>query len=90
MKHSHRLSHPEIKSKILGVPNVPTDSGRRTQLVSAGNPDVLAEAAGVERPDARLKSGPAWSSGLKAWGGPQHHPGKMDGQDISRRKVITY
>jgi hypothetical protein len=81
------LSHREIKSKTLGLP---TDSGGRTRLIAAGNPDVLREAFDVERPEPRVRSGPAWASGLKAWGGPHHTPGKMDGPDIGREKVITY
>jgi hypothetical protein len=87
------LDHRQIKAKTLGIPF--GGSRDRTELVSADNPDVLSEARGaqpaqVNQGSARLKSGPAWHSGLRAWGGPEHHPGKMDGPDVGRRKVITY
>jgi hypothetical protein len=90
-KFHHDLSHAQIKAKILGMP-APRD---RTGLVAAGNPDVIKEA--FDRPDAaqaadrptRLRSGPAWREGLRARP-VEHHPGKMDGLDIGRKKVITY
>jgi hypothetical protein len=85
------LSHAEIRAKILGGNATPSRSSRdRTRLIAAGNPDVLKEAAGVDRPEPRLRSGPAWASGMRAWGGPEHHPGKQDTPDIGRPKQITY
>jgi hypothetical protein len=92
-KHAHGLSHSEIKAQTLGTR--PASRAVRTELIAAGNPDVLAEAADVSRdgaPSARepgLRPGPAWRSGLKAWGGVRHGPGKMDTPDIGRGKVIT-
>jgi hypothetical protein len=85
------MDHRQIKARTLGWAPSPGD---RTRLVSAGNPDVLAEAHGaqpaeVDRANPRLRSGPAWDSGLRAWGGPHHTPGKMDGPDIGRGPVIT-
>jgi hypothetical protein len=80
------LSHREIQDHILQR----APSTDRTRLVAAGNPDVIAEAFDAEQPEPRVRSGPAWVSGLRAWGGVQHHPGKMDGPDIGRKKVITY
>jgi hypothetical protein len=93
-KHTHNLSHADIKAKTLGTR--PASRAVRTGLIAAGNPDVLAEAADLNRdgaPSTRepgLKSGPAWASGLRAWGGVQHNPGKQDTPDIGRKKVVTY
>ncbi len=89
-KFDPELSHREIQAQILGRGSAPPSTHERTRLVAAGNPDVIAEAADRPNVDARLRSGPAWTSGLRAWGGVQHSPGKMDGKDIGRRKPITY
>jgi hypothetical protein len=88
------LSHNGIQSQILGKLSPSSGPGRIGQVV-AGNRDVLSEAHGalagdVGRSNPQVQDGPAWRSGMRAWGGPEHHPGKMDGPDIGRRKVITY
>jgi hypothetical protein len=95
MAERDELSHAEIKARTLG--SRPASRAVRTQLIAAGNQNVLEEAADVSRggaPSARapgLRSGPAWRSGMKAWGGVEHHPGKQDTPDIGRlRKPITY
>lgn len=75
-------SHAQIKAKTLGWPR------GRTGLIAAGNPDVLREAADVDRANA-ARSGPAWHEGLRARP-VEHHPGKMDTPDIGRKKVISY
>ena len=97
-KHDHELSHRGLQDRILGRDTPPRD---RTRMVAAGNPDVIREA--FDEPDAaqaadrpgstRLKSGPAWSEGLRHWragGATEHHGGKLDGSDIGRKKPITY
>jgi hypothetical protein len=86
-----KYSHAELKAQILGLtPNDQTGSGRdRTRLVAAGNPAVLAEAADVDQPEPRLRSGPAWHQGLRARP-VEHHPGKQDRMDIGRKKAVTY
>jgi hypothetical protein len=85
---ARNFSHAEIKARTLG------SRRDRTGLIAAGNPDVLSEAHSAQPADVsnapKLRSGPAWSTGLRAWGGPQHHPGKQDTPDIGRKKVITY
>src|SRR5580704_6176925 len=55
------LSFAAIKAAAnSSMPNPPIGTNRnRVGLVNAGNPDVLAEAAGKER-GTKLKSGPAW------------------------------
>jgi hypothetical protein len=96
MAKRDELSHNEIQSQILGKPSPSSGPRRdRTRQVASGNPDVLNEAFGsspgeVGRPNPRVQDGPAWRSGMKAWGGVEHHPGKMDTPDIGRRKVVTY
>jgi hypothetical protein len=67
----------------------PGVSPGRVNLKAAGNPDVLKEAEG-QPANPRYRSGPGWTESMRAWGGPQHHPGKNDGKDIGRRKPITY
>jgi hypothetical protein len=94
MAKRDELSHAEIKAKTLGTR--PASRAVRTELIASGNPDVLQEAADVGRggsPPAREsgpKPGPAWVSGMRAWGGVRHAPGKLDGPDIGRKKVVTY
>jgi hypothetical protein len=89
-KYDPELSHREIQAKILGTPvEVPAVDRERVGLVSAGNPDVVAEAQG-QPANPRYRSGPGWTESMRAWGGPTPHPGKSDGKDIGRRKPITY
>jgi hypothetical protein len=86
------FSHAAIKARSLGMPTRRVGAADRTGLIAAGNPDVLAEAADLDRSGAgqsKLKPGPAWNEGLKNWGGVDHHPGKQDTPDISRGPVIT-
>jgi hypothetical protein len=89
-KLDHQLSHAEIRARILGGTATPSRSSRdRTRMVAAGNPDVIAEAEG-QPANPRYRSGPGWTESMRAWGGPEHHPGKQDTPDIGRKKVITY
>jgi hypothetical protein len=85
------FSHAAIKARSLGMPTRRVGAADRTGLIAAGNPDVLAEAADVDRSGAgrsKLKPGPAWHEGLRARP-VDHHPGKMDTPDIGRGPVIT-
>jgi hypothetical protein len=87
-----RLSHAEIRARILGGNATPSRSSRdRTGLVAAG-PNVIAEAGGAEGQPAnpRYRSGPGWTESMRAWGGVEHHPGKQDTPDIGRKRVFTY
>jgi hypothetical protein len=85
-----QLSHAEIRAQILGGNATPSRSSRdRTRLIAAGNPDVLAEAAGVDQSEPRLRSGPAYQESKNARP-VEHHGGKMDTKDIGRRRVISY
>jgi hypothetical protein len=90
MAERDKLSHAEIKAKTLGTR--PASRAVRTELIAAGNPDVLAEATDLDRSGAgqsKLKPGPAWNEGLRNWGGVTHHPGKQDTPDIGRGPVVT-
>jgi hypothetical protein len=84
-------SHAEIRAKILGGNATPSPSRDRTRMVASGNPDVLREAADLDRSgvgQSKLKPGPAWHEGLRARP-VDHHPGKQDTPDIGRGPVIT-
>ena len=82
-KHGANLSHAEIKARLHGVSRerpAEHEAGAKQSGFDPDNPSILPAP----------RSGPAWRSGLRAWNGVTHHPGKMDTPDIGRGKVITY
>jgi hypothetical protein len=90
MPKSDNFTFADIKRATdSSLPVPPSTDRSRTEMLVAGNPDVIAEARDHE-PTISLKSGPAWEESLRNCTPVQHSPGKKDLNELARRKPITY
>jgi hypothetical protein len=83
-KRGSNLSHAQIRAKLHGLTESrerPASPNTEVPRYDPRNPAVL--------PATDVRYGPAWHSGMRAWGGVRHGPGKQDTPDIGRGKVIT-
>jgi hypothetical protein len=91
MPKQHDFSLADIKRAAnLSVPVVPVGSDRsRIGNATSGNPNVFHEASDPE-PYGRIKSGPAWESGLRAATKPMNLAGSSNARNMRRKRAVTY